>query len=210
MYFQLSSQKAAGLSWIRNPEMVHCLDTKHNHRLLCTQHALLKEGDCLWFLWCIPKWHSLLIPGALPGWLKVRVTALQTSFSSRRLQWKGCSRTGASRQEEKHHCWTQERPHPRMEKASCPPASVLSHKYSSFPKQTALDFTQSFILSKASMKTALDFMQKNPHSPPSVHVKALSWHRCSEQQQKSSSENCQFTTKPVPSRPPCFQTLPPL
>lgn len=66
-YFQLSSWKAAGLSWICSPEMVHCLHTKYNHRLLCTQQALLNEGDCLWFPWCIPKWHSLPTPGALPG-----------------------------------------------------------------------------------------------------------------------------------------------
>lgn len=71
------------------------------------------------------------------GWIKVRLTAHQTSFSSQWPQWKGCSTEGESR-EEKHHCWTQKRPHPKTEKASCPPASALSHKYSSFPRQQQL------------------------------------------------------------------------
>lgn len=56
---------------------------------LCTQHALLEDGDCSWLPWCAAKWHSLPSPGARLGWLKVRVTALHTRLSSQQLQWKG-------------------------------------------------------------------------------------------------------------------------
>lgn len=118
-----------------SPEMVCCLHTKHNQRLLRTQQALLKKGGCFWFPWCTLKWHFLPSAGESPGWLQVRVAALQTSLCSEAVNgWDVAQQTGKGQAgKEKNVTLGHKRGH--IQEWKKPPVLVLSHKYSSFPRQ---------------------------------------------------------------------------